>query len=244
MTKKQAKQNDPHGHSHIVKLLYYPYRIRKKIEIIHRLICISFIMIWLYAFQRGNLAESNSIFQKPLHGKLWVNNGFQVLIKYSSIASLSNIIFRPSHMSSIFKQFIKRVIMWLFKVKRNFMTPRRHPEFLLVMSILLTVWINWLKFNPIVFQSNKNIKKWAGTKKPPSSIAVSLKQKRSTYLFFNASRSATAVSNCARIGFNNACLRLKLALFTIKREDTLQISSKGSKPLARKVFPVSTTSTI
>jgi hypothetical protein len=45
MTKKQAKQNDPHGHSHIVKLLYYPYRIRKKIEIIHRLICISFIMI-------------------------------------------------------------------------------------------------------------------------------------------------------------------------------------------------------
>ena len=29
----------------IVKLLYYPYRIRKKLEIIHRLICISFIMI-------------------------------------------------------------------------------------------------------------------------------------------------------------------------------------------------------
>ena len=29
----------------IVKLLYYPYRIRKKLEIIHRLSCISFIMI-------------------------------------------------------------------------------------------------------------------------------------------------------------------------------------------------------
>ena len=29
----------------IVKLLYYPYRIRKKLEIIHRLICIGFIMI-------------------------------------------------------------------------------------------------------------------------------------------------------------------------------------------------------
>jgi hypothetical protein len=96
-----------------------------------------------------------------------------------------------------------------------------------------------LYFNPIKILKNEQVQK-----KPPSSIAVSLKQKRSTYLFFNASRSATAVSNCARIGFNNACLRLKLALFTIKREDTLQISSKGSKPLARKVFPVSTTSTI
>ena len=32
-------------HESIVKLLYYPYRIRKKLEIIHRLICIGFIMI-------------------------------------------------------------------------------------------------------------------------------------------------------------------------------------------------------
>ena len=29
----------------IVKLLYYPYRILKKFEITHRLICISFILI-------------------------------------------------------------------------------------------------------------------------------------------------------------------------------------------------------
>ena len=32
----------------IVKLLYYPYRIIKKILIIQRLICIGFIMILLY----------------------------------------------------------------------------------------------------------------------------------------------------------------------------------------------------
>ena len=39
-----SEQTQPPKES-IVKLLYYPYRIRKKIEIIHRLICISFIVI-------------------------------------------------------------------------------------------------------------------------------------------------------------------------------------------------------
>ena len=46
------------------------------------------------------------------------------------------------------------------------------------------------------------------------------------------------------IGFNRVCLRLKLALFTIKREETLQISSNGSRPFALSVLPVSTTSTM
>ncbi len=73
-------------------------------------------------------------------------------------------------------------------------------------------------------------------KKPPSSIAVSLNKKDQLICFLTLHVQRLLFPNCARIGFNKACLRLKLALFTIKREDTLQISSKGSKPLARKVF--------
>ncbi len=72
---------------------------------------------------------------------------------------------------------------------------------------------------------------------PNLSGLISIARNLTTYAFFARSRSSTAFSSCARIGFNKICLRLKLALFTIKREDTLQISSKGSKPLARKVFP-------
>ena len=46
---------------HIVKLLYYPYRIRKKLEIIHRLSCIGFIMTWLYLLKGLSIQRSNQV---------------------------------------------------------------------------------------------------------------------------------------------------------------------------------------
>ena len=45
LTAKQIHLWDEAVEEDIVKLLYYPYRIQKKLEIIHRLICIGFIMI-------------------------------------------------------------------------------------------------------------------------------------------------------------------------------------------------------
>ncbi len=45
LTAKQIHLWDEAVEEDIVKILYYPYRIQKKLEIIHRLICIGFIMI-------------------------------------------------------------------------------------------------------------------------------------------------------------------------------------------------------
>ena len=45
LTAKQIHLWDEAVEEDIVKLLYYPYSIQKKLEIIHRLICIGFIMI-------------------------------------------------------------------------------------------------------------------------------------------------------------------------------------------------------